>query len=217
MDAAWPAARLMAAGDQASMKVEIGDKLEELLGVPCDAVLAEYTLMLVTNGETVEAIRVALAEMVGEAIASALANWLATALARLLARAAPAADDVVEAKSSKPAASPVTKRQKTAPSTTAAVAAAPDAAADGAAVDGASSDAGPLNGADGDADETAKPDAPKGPKLGYSRSLADANAKGKGRSARGRGWSARGLGRRGGAHKTWVRPSMDETLSASRS
>ena len=66
---------------RADLQQRIADKLEEVLGTPCDAVLAEYaTVLVATEKKSMAEIREALAEMIEEERAAQFVTWLAAEL-----------------------------------------------------------------------------------------------------------------------------------------
>ena len=69
---------------RADLQKRIADKLEEVLGTPCDAVLAEYaTVLVATEKKSMAEIREALAEMIEEERAAQFVTWLAAELPAL--------------------------------------------------------------------------------------------------------------------------------------
>jgi hypothetical protein len=66
---------------RADLQKRIAAELENILGTPCDAVLAEYaTVLVATEKKSMAEIRVALAEMIEEERAAKFINWLAAEL-----------------------------------------------------------------------------------------------------------------------------------------
>ena len=66
---------------RADLQKRIADKLEEVLGTPCDAVLAEYaTVLVATEKKSMADVRTALAEMIEEERAAQFVTWLAAEL-----------------------------------------------------------------------------------------------------------------------------------------
>ena len=69
---------------RADLQKRIADKLEEVLGTPCDAVLAEYaTVLVATEKKSMADVRTALAEMIEEERAAQFVTWLAAELPAL--------------------------------------------------------------------------------------------------------------------------------------
>ena len=66
---------------RADLQKRIAAELENILGTPCDAVLAEYaTVLVATEKKSMAEIREALAEMIEEERAAQFVNWLAAEL-----------------------------------------------------------------------------------------------------------------------------------------
>ena len=66
---------------RADLQKRIAAELENILGTPCDAVLAEYaTVLVATEKKSMAEIRVALAEMIEEERAARFVAWLAAEL-----------------------------------------------------------------------------------------------------------------------------------------
>ena len=84
--------RELSTSERDALQASISEKLAEILGVACDPVLAEYTIVLVSNGKTMEELREAMNEMIGPDMSASLAAWLGEELKPLAdAPAAPAA------------------------------------------------------------------------------------------------------------------------------
>ena len=83
--------RELSTSERDALQASISEKLAEILGVACDPVLAEYTIVLVSNGKTMEELREAMNEMIGPDMSASLAAWLGEELKPLAdAPAAPA-------------------------------------------------------------------------------------------------------------------------------
>ncbi|KAH8068263.1 hypothetical protein JL721_6838 [Aureococcus anophagefferens] len=73
--------RELSTSERDALQASISEKLAEILGVACDPVLAEYTIVLVSNGKTMEELREAMNEMIGPDMSASLAAWLGEAQA----------------------------------------------------------------------------------------------------------------------------------------
>ncbi|KAH8095124.1 hypothetical protein JL720_2400 [Aureococcus anophagefferens] len=73
--------RELSTSERDALQASISEKLAEILGVACDPVLAEYTIVLVSNGKTMEELREAMNEMIGPDMSASLAAWLGEELA----------------------------------------------------------------------------------------------------------------------------------------
>ncbi|EGB09257.1 hypothetical protein AURANDRAFT_63476 [Aureococcus anophagefferens] len=184
--------RELSTSERDALQASISEKLAEILGVACDPVLAEYTIVLVSNGKTMEELREAMNEMIGPDMSASLAAWLGEELKPLAdAPAAPADAAAADA----------------------AAAAGDDAAA--APADG--DDAPPAKKAKVDDGE-----APAGPVLSYSgrgrgRARGRGRGRGKGRSRGSWGGSWGSWGGRGAwaapANKSWAAVEMSRRMS----
>ena len=81
--------RELSTSERDALQASISEKLAEILGVACDPVLAEYTIVLVSNGKTMEELREAMNEMIGPDMSASLAAWLGEELKPLEVRVDP--------------------------------------------------------------------------------------------------------------------------------
>ena len=189
--------RELSTSERDALQASISEKLAEILGVACDPVLAEYTIVLVSNGKTMEELREAMNEMIGPDMSASLAAWLGEELKPLADAPAAPADAAADA----------------------AAAAGDDAAAAAAAGD----DAPPAKKAKVDDGEAPAGPVLSYSGRGRGRARGRGRGRGKGRSRGSWGGSWGSWGGRGAwaapANKSWIKPgkpNLDAPLRARR-